>query len=842
MISLKKRIYFGYALLIGLFVLVTATAIIGFFQTFTSMASLETTRHQQLLLQEITQGVTVIDSLSQRFTSEGHQSAVDRVDMVTRRLKSQLAEVVLTASSPDMKNNFRKMDQHLDIFSTTFQTVIQEKTLRSKLVTIELPHTASLINEAFDSLDKERSIAPQKVRNLRFQFLQTRLMANKYFDELDSKYVDSAIEQLEKIQIHLEALGRDNLMLQGSLTKAKDATDDYKAALLRAVQATQSYLYLTNVVMAGEVGEFLYKTDKIEKISAVQSNLGYREAKAAMTRTMVALIGVFLFVVVFAPIFSVRLSASIIKPISRITATFRLLADGENVTHIPGGYEKDEMGELARAAEKFRAKNKEATELMVKTEAAEAANRAKSVFLANMSHELRTPLNAILGFSNLMRSEKGITQEQRKTLDIINKSGEHLLKLINDVLDMAKIESGHIFVEDTVFDLGEVVLDVTDLMEIRAKAKGLSLQRYQSSKCPRYIRADLVKLRQILINLIGNAVKFTSQGAVMLRLDARSSDVREQLLLLIEVEDTGAGIAGEDQERIFEPFVQIGAPATQKGSGLGLTITRQFVDLMGGSISVESAPGGGTKFRVEVPVGRVEEAEISTAEIIRGRVVGMVSGQPEFRILIVEDETENWLLLQRLLEQVGFRVRVAKDGAEGVQMFESWKPHFIWMDIRMPVMDGLEATRRIRELIGGKDVKIAACTASVFTEERDQCLSAGMDDFIRKPYRADEVFGCMARNLCVNFIYEEPSDRSPTVSPETLRPEALAALSPVLRMELADAVVRLDSARITEIIQRVSEENPALGSVLADHADRLAYTEILRALQAGEDITDGDTL
>ncbi len=480
-------------------------------------------------------------------------------------------------------------------------------------------------------------------------------------------------------------------------------------------------------------------------------------------------------------------------------------------------------------------------ELKKARDAAEEANRAKSVFLANMSHELRTPLNAILGFSNLMRDEDGLSEEQRKTLDIINKSGEHLLKLINDVLDMAKIEAGRAVVEDSDFDLGEMVRDVYDLMNMRAKAKGLSLETDQSSRFPRYIRADLVKLRQILINLIGNAVKFTPHGAVILRLDARPAEVPEQLLLLIEVEDNGAGIAREDQKRIFEPFVQVGTPATQKGSGLGLTITRQFVDLVGGRIGVESAPGSGSKFRVEVPVGRVEEAGNPAVEGIRGRVVGLAADQPEFRVLIVEDETKNWRLLRRLLEQVGFPVRVAENGAEGVRMFESWQPHFILMDIRMPIMDGLEATRRIRELAGGKDVKIAACTAFAFSEERDQCLSAGMDDFVRKPYRADEVFDCMARNLGVRFIHEETPGSTLTAPPETLQPESMTHLPAELRMELFDALIKLDSPRIIEIVRRVSETHPDVGRVLSQHADQLGYTEILRALQACEDMMDRET-
>jgi CheY-like chemotaxis protein len=346
----------------------------------------------------------------------------------------------------------------------------------------------------------------------------------------------------------------------------------------------------------------------------------------------------------------------------------------------------------------------------------------------------------------------------------------------------------------------------------------------------------------VLINLVGNALKFTDQGGVTLRLDVRHGDAPEQLLLLIDVEDTGCGIAPEDLGRIFEPFVQVGDRDTQKGTGLGLTITRQFVELMGGQINVESIPGAGSKFRIAVPVGRAEDREISAAATMRGRLVGMADDQAVFRVLIVEDEIENRLLLQSLLEQAGFQVRHTSNGAAAVEAFNAWRPHFIWMDIHMPGMDGFEATRRIRELPGGKDVKIVACTASVFSNERDKCLAAGMDDIIHKPYCFDELFDCMARNLSIRFIYDVASAGPAIVPSKILHPEAIALLPLELRMELADTIVSLDGVRIAELVSRISETEPALGSILAHFAEQLNYTEIIRALQACKEIQDRETL
>jgi signal transduction histidine kinase/ActR/RegA family two-component response regulator len=475
-------------------------------------------------------------------------------------------------------------------------------------------------------------------------------------------------------------------------------------------------------------------------------------------------------------------------------------------------------------------------ELVHARDAAEAANRAKSVFLANMSHELRTPLNAILGFSSMIRQDSTLTEEQKEHLDIINRSGEHLLSLINDVLEIAKIEAGKMQLELDALDLHAMVRDVTDMMRLRAEQKGLQLKLEQSSEFPRYINSDDARLRQILVNLVGNAVKFTEKGGVTVRLGARRN---EQPHLLIEVEDSGPGISSEDQKRLFRPFVQLAEGAEQKGTGLGLTITKQYVEMLDGTISMESSPGQGSIFRVELPINEVNAEQVVEQELMsKGGVVELAPGQPCYRILVVEDQLENQLLLMRLMTDIGMNVKLAQNGKECLQIYEEWHPDLIWMDRRMPVMDGEEAARRVRQLPGGDNVKIVAVTASAFKEEHKSMIAAGMDEIVSKPYRFHEIYDCMARHLDLKFISSDSGSEGPKTA-VVLKPSMLEEIGDELLTALREALGLLDSERISAVIQRIAEQDQVLAEILQALADNFNYPAILRALD-GVTVSDGN--
>ncbi len=479
-------------------------------------------------------------------------------------------------------------------------------------------------------------------------------------------------------------------------------------------------------------------------------------------------------------------------------------------------------------------------------EAAEAANKAKSTFLANMSHELRSPLNAVIGFAQVMIRSKTLSQENQEDVGIILRSGEHLLALINQVLDLSKIEAGRTTVYERSFDLYRLLDDLEDMFALKAEEKGLQLIFDRDAEVPHYICTDEVKLRQVLINLLNNAIKFTSEGGVSLQVKGgkwkvsknSADELPGRYWLHFEVQDTGAGIAAEEIHQLFEAFVQTKTGKdSQEGTGLGLAISRQFVQLMGGEITVSSQVGKGALFEFDIQVHLVEAADIENKKTQR-RVVALEPNQPSYRLLIVDDKPLNRQLLVKLLSPLGFELREANNGKEAVDICEEWEPHLIWMDMRMPVMDGYEATKQIKTTTGGQATAIVALTASVLEEERAVILSAGCDDFMRKPFREEDIFAAMGKHLGVRYIYEDPTEVSGAgvgeSSQEVLTPEDLASVSPDWIAEFKQNILSVDMEAIASSIAQIRTVNPSLAGTLQDCINNFEYDRILNTIDRSE--------
>jgi signal transduction histidine kinase len=483
----------------------------------------------------------------------------------------------------------------------------------------------------------------------------------------------------------------------------------------------------------------------------------------------------------------------------------------------------------SRLAETVQQLRKQELSLIAALSQAEAANRAKNTFLANMSHELRTPLNAIIGFSELMTRSDALDREDKKNLEIINRSGNHLLTLINEILDFSKIEAGRVELIEETTDVERLLGEVVALLRPRAEQAGLTLA-LRAEGLPAALRVDATKLRQILLNLLGNAIKFTRRGSVTL--DAKGQLAEGHAARIdFQVRDTGIGIAPADQQRIFEPFTQIVTHATASGTGLGLAITWRYLAMMGGGLAVESTPDRGSTFRFALVLPLVDEP--LAAPTAKGPVIGLAEADRGKRILIVEDDADARRLLAQLLAPLGFVIAEAADGVEAVAGVAGCCPDLIIMDWRMPNLDGLEATRRIRAMREEKGPPILMCTANAFEEQRREAMAAGASAFLAKPVRQEDLYAALETHLGLCFRRGN-SEESGAAVPADLGCDSaeFAMLGDDVKRALREAVVELSPDKVGAVVARIASDQPRLARSIAGMTENFQFQELWNLLQA----------
>jgi signal transduction histidine kinase len=535
------------------------------------------------------------------------------------------------------------------------------------------------------------------------------------------------------------------------------------------------------------------------------------------------------------------------KPVDKITllARVRSLLKVKAYNDLMRNYRQElesevtkRTGELNHALENL----KRAEHDRIARAVAEEANQAKSLFVANMSHEIRTPMNAILGFAQILERDPSLSPEQAEHVRIITHSGAHLLRLIGDILDISKIESGRITLNEAAFCLSDLLNDLELMFRSRVNARGLQLLIARDESLPRYMTADDGKLRQILVNLIGNAVKFTVTGGVAVRVRADAVEGKtgkdpEALRLVVEVEDTGPGISDEDMGLIFGVFQQGGAGVRAGGAGLGLTISRKFVEMMGGELTVTSQVGKGSCFRFEALMKPAAEIAEGDKPVLR-RIVGLEPGTGPFRILVVDDAPTNRALLCALLRPVGFDVAEAINGVEALKVFAKWLPHAVLMDMHMSVMDGYEATRRIKSTEAGRTTPVIALTASTLEGSQTQIMASGVDVHLRKPFQVEELFEVLGKCLDLHYVFADEPDKTLIHPKPASQMQAVPlALPKELIQAMRQAVEDGDIDRLTKLIVQVEKLDSPKSCVLQALADEFDYARLDQWLEKeGSDI------